>query len=438
MCLTGDMLVDGPTRPHRMDEIQPGNRVWSYAAGRLTAQAVTTVQFSKHQEVFEVRLTKGRSVTASANHRFLVARRTGEKRLIRDTGDWWPELSARQRQGARGDDPCALSTCEDRVWQRNLCIKHYQRFMTHGDPRIHGDRRQAWEPAWVRLDELHLGDLVVRTMETPDVGSLLTMPDGTEVTPDVAWLIGLILGDGNVAAGHRVRLSVYDPELRRRVRCIWEELTGRLPREYPYPAPMYLNSKTFTKALEELGLCVLGPQKQVPADIWRWPRTLQEAFLEGYGDADGCRTKQAVCEYASASHALVAGIRAIHIAHGDNVSNLTARQRPGGPGSFAGSKPSWAFDVYPRHRNHGPLKGKLGLTALWASWDGQFGLIKVQHVLPRSAQDTYSIIVDGSHGFSVDGIHLHAFHPTEAADLSSIGGLGQAPAPDHRYESLDA
>jgi len=404
------MLVDSPGTPHRMDGIQPGDQVWSYADGCLALQTVTTVRPSKYQEVFEVRFTKGRSVTASAGHSFLVVRQTDEKRLIRDGGDWWPELSARQRQGARGVDLCSLSTCQDRVWQRNLCIKHYARFMKHGDPRIYGDRRQAWEPTWVRLDELVKGDLVVRTMETPDVGLLVTLPDGTEVTPDVAWLIGLIIGDGNVAAGHRVRLSVYDSELRQRVRRVWEELTGRLPREYPYPAAMYLNDALFTMTLEKLGLCVLGPEKQVPPDVWRWPRTLQRAFLEGYGDADGCRTKQAVCEYASASHVLIAGIRAMHIAHGDNVSNLTTRQRSTSPGAFAGSKPSWAFAVYRRNRNHGPLKGKMGLTALWTSWNGQFGLVKVLQVLPRSTQDIYNITVDGSHSFSVDGIHLHAFH----------------------------
>jgi hypothetical protein len=423
MCLTGIMLADGPHGSHRIDEIQPGDRVWSYGAGRLAAQTVTAAWFSKRQEVFEVRFTKGRSVTASANQPFLIVRRTGRKRLIRDAGDWWPELSARQRQGARGVDPCALLTCEDRVWQRNLCIKHYARFMKHGDPRIHGDRREVWEPTWVRLDELGEGDLVVRTMETPDVGSLVILPDGTEMTPDVAWLIGLILGDGNVAAGHRVRLSVYDSELRKRVRRVWEDLTGRLPREYPYPAPMYLNSKTFTRVLEQLGLCVLGPQKQVPADVWQWSRTLQEAFLEGYGDADGCRTKQAVCEYASASHALVAGIRAMHIAHGDNVSNLTARKRSMTQGAFAGSKPSWAFDVYQRHRNHGPLKGRIGLTALLASWDGRFGLVRVQRIMPRGGQDTYDITVDGSHTFSVDGIHVHTLHIAEATDPPSTSGL---------------
>jgi hypothetical protein len=440
MCLIGDMLADGPDGPHRMDEVQAGYRVWSNADGRLAAQAVTASWLSRHQEVFEVRFTKGRSVTASANHPFLVVRRTGEKRVIRDAGDWLPELSARQRQGARGIDPCSLSTCEDRVWQRNLCIKHYQRFMKHGDPRIHGDRREAWEPTWVRLDELREGDLVVRTMETPDVGSLVTLPDGTEVTPDVAWLIGMILGDGNVAAGHRVRLSVYDPELCQRIRSVWENLTGRLPREYPYPAPMYLNSATFTIALEQLGLCVLGPQKQVPADVWRWPRTLQEAFLEGYGDADGCRTKVAVCEYASASHALVAGIRAMHIAHGDNVSNLTARRRSTGPGAFAGSKPSWAFAVYQRNRNLGPLKEKMGLTALWASWNGRFGLVRVQRVIPRDAHDTYDITVDGSHGFSVDGIHVHncGRHGGRKTVGPSVGGMQEVSTRDPRSAVMAA
>jgi hypothetical protein len=58
----------------------------------------------------------------------------------------------------------------------------------------------------------------------------------------------------------------------------------------------------------------------------------------------------------------------------------------------------------------------MGLTALWISWNGQFGLVKVQHILPRSARDTFNITLDDSHSFSVDGIHLHAFHTAEATD----------------------
>jgi hypothetical protein len=82
-------------------------------------------------------------------------------------------------------------------------------------------------------------------------------------------------------------------------------------------------------------------------------------------------------------------------------------------GPASGAEPGPNHDAT---TNHGPLKERMGLTALWASWNGQFGLVKVQHILPRSAQDTYNITVDGSHSFSVDGIHLYAFHTAEPTD----------------------
>jgi hypothetical protein len=43
-------------------------------------------------------------------------------------------------------------------------------------------------------------------------------------------------------------------------------------------------------------------------------------------------------------------------------------------------------------------------------------LSEFQRVIPHGAQDTYDITVDDSHSFSVDGIHLHAFHTAEAMD----------------------
>jgi hypothetical protein len=58
--------------------------------------------------------------------------------------------------------------------------------------RLQDDRLVSSEREWVRLDQLRRGDLVVSLQVAPDTGRNETLPDGTAVTEDLAWLIGVV------------------------------------------------------------------------------------------------------------------------------------------------------------------------------------------------------------------------------------------------------
>jgi len=416
LCIVGSMLIDGPNGPRRIDEIEPGEWVWSYDEGRCKPHQVMKAWFTARQDVSEVRMSKGRSVTGSANHPFLVVRKQAGKHWgppEMEPADWTPN-PARQPYGAKGRDQCSVSTCTDTMWVHHLCQKHNQMLVTHGDPRIKRSIiRERWDTEWVRLDDLRRGDLVVRSRATEDTGTLTELPDGTEVTPDTAWLIGHLVGDGALTARHGIRVSCYKDEYRDHVLNAWKALTGKDGRFYGYNSsspPVVLHSQHYHDVFAQMGMCVKGPVKRVPADVWRWPRHLQEAFLDGYADADGCysRSGQYVLRsYTSASERLIAETRAMHIAHGDGVSNVQHRKCGKTRSTYAGATDSWSFDVYAGADDNGGVKDREGLRDFMFTWGGEYTLSRVQSVTPKGEQDTYDITVEGAHSFSVDGIQLH-------------------------------
>jgi acylphosphatase len=430
LCIVGSMLIDGPNGPRRIDEIQPGEWVWSFDEGRRKPHQVVKAWFTARQPVFEVRMSKGRSVTGSANHPFLVAR------LQEDCGDEflhedaeWTGTPGRQPYGARGRDACAVSTCSGTMWTHHLCRKHQARFVKYGDPRVYTQKtRQRWATEWVRLDGLREGDFVVRSRATEDVGTLTTLPNGQEVTAETAWLIGHLVGDGALTGENgKIRVSVYKDHYRDRVLSSWKALTGRDGKFYGYERsqpPVTLYSAEWHGVFRQMGMCVKGTEKRVPTDVWLWPRHLQRAFLDGYADADGTYPGDdkpyTLRRYTSASKRLVAEVRAMHIAHGDGVSNVQHRVRDtDAPGTFRAGE-SWGFDVYAGVDDNGGVKDRTGLAELRESWQGDYTFSRVQAVIPKGEEDTYDITVEGAHAFSVDGIQLH----NSGTNVESSGSVG--------------
>jgi cell wall-associated NlpC family hydrolase len=431
LCIIGSMLIDGPNGPRRIDEIQAGEWVWSYDEGRRKPHQVVKAWFTARQDVFEVRMSKGRSVTGSANHPFLVARKQEDKHWgpVQTEEVDWTQPQGRQPYGAAGRDQCTMPNCDDPMLTYHLCRMHAQRFVTHGDPR---KRRhlvpERWAVEWVPLDQLRKGDLVVRSRATEDTGTVTTLPDGREITEDTAWLVGHLVGDGNlVNRPGRIRVSCYRDDYRDRVLRAWKKLTGKDGHFYGYDAscpPVVLNDIPTHEVFRQMGMCVKGPQKRVPQVVWSWPRHLQQAFLDGYCDADGhypSESKPYVRRrYGSASEQLIADVRAMHIAHGDGVSNVQHRKAGPNRSGFAGAGDAWSFDVYEGLDDAGGVGDRDGLRELVETWQGDYTLSRVQSVTPKGEQDTYDITVEGAHSFSVDGIQLH----NSGVNVESRGGEG--------------
>ncbi|MBF6410956.1 hypothetical protein [Nocardia farcinica] len=363
-CLVGDTMVYGPDGACPISEVRPGFRVWSYVAGRRVASTVTAQWFSKRQATFKVR-TRNKQVTGSANHPFM--------RLVR-VEKWHPV-----KGGRKGE--------------------------------IVPDR---WDVEWARLDELRRGDLLI----TPkDMGTepkpLPTLADGTPVDADVAWLVGLFIGDGWTSE-RDVRICVYG-ERRERAERILRRL-GASSTGHGDEYGVFAYGVELARTFAALNQGRRSFEKRVPDEVWLWPAELQRAFVDGYCEADGHRpasqTRHGQRTYASSSRLLVEEVRALHMMLGDPVSNISTNHRRK-PITIKGkrvknARPLHSFTVW----QDGSRKGLTALTqnnrgiGVWLE-SGEFTLSPVLGIEDQGEQDTYDIEVGGSHNFVADGVIVH-------------------------------
>jgi intein/homing endonuclease len=360
--IPGHVLIPGPDGVKRVDEITAGDLVWSFVDGWLEAHTVAAAWQSIRQPTFRVR-TRNRTVDASASHPFLRVGRLEEDRLV------------------------------------------------------------SSEREWVRLDQLRPGDLVVSLQVAPDTGSNETLPDGTAVTENLAWLIGKVTRGGHLTEDG-LRLTVHG-DIRSRAVKILQEITGK-PRIYAYDSTLIVNSRRLRRSLEAMGLRVLAHDKRVPSEVWSWPRKLQAAFLDGFCDTNRHRPKgdplrdgkQRV--YRSASRQLLAEVRMLHILHGHRVGNLGIADHRGKPITINGvrvvnARPLWSFTVSP-DVSASYVRPKLSkYRALGADdWDAGFAIQRVLEITPLGEQDTWDLNVEDTHNFVADGIVVHSSGPVGA------------------------
>jgi hypothetical protein len=173
-----EALAPGPDGSKPICELAPGDAVWSWVDGQMQPHRILYARRSKDQPVLKLR-TRSRIVEASADHLFLRVVRTSPNRHAKG--------------GRCGEQTGATYGAE-----------------------------------WTHLDQLRRGDLLVVLDETPDTGIVEVLPDGTDVTGDVAWLLGVILGDGTITDRH-IRVCVYG-ETCQQVRRITAETSAAMPK----------------------------------------------------------------------------------------------------------------------------------------------------------------------------------------------------------------
>ena len=114
------------------------------------------------------------------------------------------------------------------------------------------------------------------------------------LTEDVAWLLGVLSGDGRVEeSGVEVRCD--DPGVLDRVVRVLSELgypfrvkeTGRAPMVTCY-------SRDFVKFLAVFGVTSTETKRKVPMQVMRSPRSVVAAYVSGVIDADGCVPERVV------------------------------------------------------------------------------------------------------------------------------------------------
>lgn len=392
-CLIAETPVWGPDGVTPIAELQPGQRVWSYVDGKLEAHQVTAAWFSKTQETFKVR-TRHRSVTGSANHPFL--------RLVETA-------PARPRVGRRGWDPAEYAV------------------------------------EWARLDELSAGDLLVqpKAVRLERVVSN-SLPSGRPIGLLEAWLLGVILGDGNVS-DTKVEICVYG-DLRDRVRDILGRIhvgASRTRGERDGTSTsdsdahgIRAYSTEFARELDEAGFRKPAHEKRIPDCVWGWDEDRQRAFLTGYCDADGHYPDDAARygdrTYSSSSRALIEDVRYLHIALGDVVANVATNHRRK-PITIKGKR---VKNARPLHTISVRPAGETLVASVAAArrpgvahWidTTEFTVAPILDIVEQGVADTYDITVEGAHNFVAGGVVVHnsgamAAFARFAAGLPPFGG----------------
>lgn len=371
-CLVGETRVFGPDGVKRMDQLAPGDMVWSFVDGRLEAHRVTAAWFSKRQTVYAVR-TRNRTVLASDNHPFL----------------------------------------------RIACTK----------PSRGGFAGPAeWNTEWARTDELAPGDLVVQLGDAPHTGE-------TEVDLDLAWLAGLAVGDGTLT-DKGLRLCVYgeareraDKIIRERTgaRPFWRDDAGLVVSSAALRDELLAIGLQRARSHEK--------RVPAAVWRWREDaqRAFLDGYRDADGYSPKDQRRHGERTYASSSHDLVAEVRALHILLGDAVSNISTNQRRS-PITIKGvlvkrARPLHSFTVWQAGARDGmhAVRSKQGLRRLLEEWGGRFVIARVLDITEMGERDTFDIEVEGSHNFVADGLVVHnsgfASHVAKKAG-SSIGAPG--------------
>jgi len=277
-CLTGDSLIAKNNDLVPITAINPGDRVYSLTPDfKIARSTVLATRENPPEPVFELMLQNHRSVRATPNHPFLVARKVGRTRRL----GWLPLASI-----VAGDELAVAGQLPD-----------------HGMP-------QRFEPVPRRLRS-----------RKPFTAPAMS-------TDDLMWLLGFYLGDGYPDGPNRVAFAVpdSDPAAARVVELVSslfgiEAVRGR-------GVVLRVASAPLLDWLMAAGFAGNARTKRVPGWIFRLPRSQQRAFIDGYIAADGhIRVGHKNVSITSASRELLEQVRQLAIGAGLNPLKIASWSR---------------------------------------------------------------------------------------------------------------
>jgi Fe-S cluster assembly protein SufB len=399
-CLRGSTQVWTTSGMRPIKSLVAGDRVFALneASGELEATEVRAAASSGEKEVFEI-TARGRVIGASANHPFLVLR----------------------------------------------------------DERRDGNQRARYRRRWLPVEELAVGDLVAVATDTPDFGepAKLMAPEGgerlpTETSDDLAWWVGLYLGDGYLhdRSGHlSVEIAVRpdDCELIAEIVRVSKDLFGL---EFSLASDGLRLTARGTRVLAEYillnGLGGTAHSKRMPDWVFGLPASQRLAFLGGFVDADGyvrshARNHDVVI--TSASESLLSDLRELAHLSGigsSRVVRFTSRHPFDVTRSITGHRLflSGRFDrigcrsprrterLGARAYGHGYRTAKG--TTFKRHTSEMFGFVRVEDIRSVGVEPVYDIEVDRHSNFVAEGFIVHnsevVYHKIKK-ELDEIGVL---------------
>jgi len=172
---------------------------------------------------------------------------------------------------------------------------------THEHPVVVVDQKTG-NFLFKRLDEIKIGDYFVTAINTNVFGSYTKIP-----SPDVAYFLGAIIGDGNMTIRGRITITTSDKEVLNRMQrtarawlgCEFKRSTSR---KYDYT----IYSLEAKRKIIDIGVQeTYAEYKCVPQWLQTAPKEHIVSFLRGLFDTDGHAGKRGEVDFSSSSEELV-------------------------------------------------------------------------------------------------------------------------------------
>jgi DNA mismatch repair protein MutS len=163
-------------------------------------------------------------------------------------------------------------------------------------------RREDGTEDWKRLGDLRPGDWVALARGFECWGNQTELPappnqwhsntrryrTPTHLTPELAYWLGLLVGDGTITYRNAIVFSTKDPFLAEQFCALSEQLFGYAPTRKANGKDYSITSTYLRQWLHQIGLdYAAAAMKRTPDCILRAPRECVVAYLQGLFDTDG-------------------------------------------------------------------------------------------------------------------------------------------------------
>lgn len=367
------MTVDRGWRP--IEDVRPGERVWTFDNGRSTERVVEGVKCSGEDDVFDV-VSQTASLKVNARHPFLVVRGGLQK---------------------------AAKT------------------------QVDVEASREWTLEWVKCEDLRVGDMVVHAKATGARDGHRKYNPFTKKLFGIEghWLLGFIMGDGWVIKsktegpmGLSIAKSSY-PDLNARAWSGMKNIFCLNPRDTAH-GYYTATGRPVARWLMQNGFGGYARTKRVPEWIFRARKSDQRAFLRGYLDADGSvrkamREKYAQWTAGTVNRELLDDMRLLARMCGVRTTKIYTWT---GPIKAPNSKEAKETTVYYarftfRHQ-------KMELRARYrhqGAMANVFRFERIEAIKPAGRARVYDLQVEGSENFIAEGFVVHntRFHLDDLA-----------------------
>lgn len=418
-CLTEDAKIfTNPKGPISIKNIKSGDKIyaWDESTNTIKKSKVKEKIFSGTKEVFQVE-AGGREIQASANHPFLTLRHRKNEKFHKKGFFHFEWLPLHQLQVG---DVVAVAKALPHTGKSHKIPQYIFDAATESNNQY----------GQFKMKSKHLFNLS------------LFIPQ--ETTPELMWLMGILLGDGHVDVGqNKINIATHVTEDYRDYVCSLLKTLFNYDVTEKKERYIIINSKVLCWLFSELGFAGNADTKHLPEWVFGLPEDQIMALLAGYFDSDGHPASNSLA-FTSINKNLLYDIKHLGMSIGFGVTRIFKHGVAGEKeilGVKCQAKDSWRIlfngkKIYELPVHSARKKERISLLKTRrrygskAGWNfgsktnDQVGFTRIEKIISLGIKPTWDIEVEKYHNFIANGLIVHNSGVTMLYPSSVLVGEG--------------